>query len=382
MAVNLEATVHTRSMTCLAGLVVFLVAGCEDSDDIAPVDPPPRPIKSFVISEEASSIRRTFPSVLEPRESSELSFETGGQVGPIDLRVGQNVRKGDVLASIDSRSLMLELDRAKNSVEQAEARLRNARGTFDRQEQLLEDGFTTRAAHEEAETALRTAEAELDSARAQEALAAEALSKADLIAPFDGTIARIGITAFDVVAAGTPVISIYDSTQFEVPITVPATIVNSVAEGQAASVRIAQRPELELAATLTEVGARADDSGAFPAIATLTNPAVGLKSGMAAEVIVDIPVAGLEPGFLVPVSALAIDGLPSGVQPPADTERQAQVYRYDPESETVVIRPVTIAGVRGNSAIVTGGLAPGDRIASAGVSFLHDGQAVTLLPND
>ncbi|MHA1190284.1 MAG: efflux RND transporter periplasmic adaptor subunit [Alphaproteobacteria bacterium] len=361
----------------LAGFVA-----CGDSSEIQAEDPPPRPIKTFIVTETADSIERSFPSVLQPKESSELSFEVSGQLGPVDLQVGQSVRKGDVLLAIDRKSLELELDRAKTGVTQAEAQLRNARGSFDRQDKLLTDGFTTRAAHDDAETALQTREAELDSARAQQSLAEESLSKAEIVAPFDGTISRINVQAFDIVAPGPSVISIYDSTRFEIEFAVPPTIVNALATGQPAIVRVAQRRDIELTATLTEIGSRAEGSNGFPAVATLTSLAAGLKSGMAAEVVLSIPVADGGPGILIPISAMALNNRSPANEPATDQSgeqrRQGQVYRYDPETETVKIHPVTISGVRGNMLIVTGGLEMGDRIASAGVSYLFDGQAVTL----
>ena len=58
---------------------------------------------------------------------------------------------------------------------------------------------------------------------------------------------------------------------------------------------------------------------------------------------------------------------------------QTTVFIYDPDTETVVSRDVTIAGVRENRLIVVDGLKAGDRVASAGVSFLREGQKVKLL---
>ena len=56
------------------------------------------------------------------------------------------------------------------------------------------------------------------------------------------------------------------------------------------------------------------------------------------------------------------------------------VFRYDEESSTVKKRTVTVGGVRDNRLVVTEGIAAGDILASAGVSYLSDGQKVKLLP--
>lgn len=55
------------------------------------------------------------------------------------------------------------------------------------------------------------------------------------------------------------------------------------------------------------------------------------------------------------------------------------VYVFDPDTSRVARRDVTVGGIRENMIVVLDGLEEGDRIASAGVSFLKDGQEVRLL---
>jgi len=93
---------------------------------------------------------------------------------------------------------------------------------------------------------------------------------------------------------------------------------------------------------------------------------------MAAEVHFSIQPAsdglvGLE-GFLIPFAAAR-----------AEPEDRFSVFVYDAQSSTVARRPVRTGGVRDNEIAVLEGLQEGDIIATAGVSFLRDGQPVTLL---
>jgi len=57
----------------------------------------------------------------------------------------------------------------------------------------------------------------------------------------------------------------------------------------------------------------------------------------------------------------------------------AHVFVYDAETSTVLRRQVRLGGVRGDQMLVIDGLEAGDRVASAGVSFLFEGMEVTLL---
>ena len=56
------------------------------------------------------------------------------------------------------------------------------------------------------------------------------------------------------------------------------------------------------------------------------------------------------------------------------------VFRYDEASSTVKKRVITVGGIRENRLVVVDGVTPGDILASAGVSYLSDGEQVKLLP--
>ena len=56
------------------------------------------------------------------------------------------------------------------------------------------------------------------------------------------------------------------------------------------------------------------------------------------------------------------------------------MFRYDEGSSTVKKRTITVGGIRDNRLVVTEGIGAGDILASAGVSYLSDGQKVKLLP--
>jgi multidrug efflux pump subunit AcrA (membrane-fusion protein) len=78
-------------------------------------------------------------------------------------------------------------------------------------------------------------------------------------------------------------------------------------------------------------------------------------------------------GFLLPLTVLYPEG-------GKDLKNVATVFVYDEPSSAVKKRQITVGGVRDNNLVVTAGVAPGDLVASAGVSYLVDGQKVKLLP--
>jgi multidrug efflux pump subunit AcrA (membrane-fusion protein) len=94
---------------------------------------------------------------------------------------------------------------------------------------------------------------------------------------------------------------------------------------------------------------------------------------MSVEVTIQEPLTGGLSGFLVPLSVLAPEG-------GRELRGAATVFLYDGETSTVRKHNVTVGGVRDNQLVVTEGLGAGDIVASAGVSYLVDGQKIKLLP--
>jgi multidrug efflux pump subunit AcrA (membrane-fusion protein) len=123
---------------------------------------------------------------------------------------------------------------------------------------------------------------------------------------------------------------------------------------------------------VAEVGSRAGAGNAFPVRADLLAMPPALRPGMTAELVFTLPrdepgMAGLE-GFMIPIAAAY-----------AEAGDRFSVFVYDAETSTVRKRAIVSGGVLDNYVAVLEGLEEGDVIATAGVTFLHDGQTVTLL---
>jgi len=110
-------------------------------------------------------------------------------------------------------------------------------------------------------------------------------------------------------------------------------------------------------------------------VVRLDNNAPGLNAGMSVEVTIEEPLVVGRSGFLVPLSVL----VPEGGRVLQNT---GSVFRYDEGSSTVKKSTITVGGIRDNRLVVVEGVKPGDILASAGVSYLSDGQKVKLLPLD
>jgi RND family efflux transporter MFP subunit len=357
-------------LVCL--VVLFGLQNCSEKQKEA-TDQLVRGLRAYKVSARAESRIRRFPSILQPADVSVLSFEITGQLKAINLQAGQKVQLGDLLADIDPRSLQTQVEQANAGVQQAQAQVDNADADFQRKQELLKKGITTQAAFDQSKANLLTAQAQLDSARRQLELANHNLDRSKLLAPFTGTIAHVEVKSFAQVAAGQPILTLYSDDRFETSFLVPAVTFQSLRLGQQVDVKVADLPDLSLKGDIVELGSKAEQVSAFPVVVRLENSVPGLNAGMSVEVAIEEPLIGGGKGFLLPLSVLVPEG-------GKDLQRVATVFLYDKDSSTVKKHQITVGGVRDNYLVVTDGVDVGDLVASAGVSYLVDGQKVKLLP--
>jgi RND family efflux transporter MFP subunit len=356
----------------ICAMLAFALQGCSEKKQEA-AEQPVRGLRAYRVAAKVESRVRRFPTVLQPADVSSLSFEIAGQLKAVTLTVGQKVQLGDVLAEIDPRSLQTQVEQASAGVQQAQAQLDNAEADFQRKEELLKKGVTTQALFDQSKAALLTSRAQLDQAKRQFELATHNLDRSKLVAPFSGTLARVEVKSFAQVAAGQPIVTLYSDDRFEMSFLVPSPTFQNLTVGEQVTVKVADMPDLSLKGEIKELGSKAEQVSAFPAVVRLENNVGGLNAGMSVEVTIQEPLTGGLSGFLVPLSVLAPEG-------GRELRGAATVFLYDGETSTVRKHSVTVGGVRDNQLVVTEGLGAGDIVASAGVSYLVDGQKIKLLP--
>ncbi len=131
--------IRQLSRFAISAMLVVGLQGCGDKKQEA-AEQPVRGLRAYKVAARAESRVRRFPSVLQPADVSNLSFEIGGQLKAVTLTVGQKVQLGDVLAEIDPRSLQTQVEQASAGVQQAQAQFDNADARFPSQGGTAEEG--------------------------------------------------------------------------------------------------------------------------------------------------------------------------------------------------------------------------------------------------
>jgi len=248
------------------------------------------------------------------------------KVVQIDIKAGQAVQKGQILAKLDDRDLQTRVEQAKSEVEAAEAAQNQAQVEYDRIMEL--EKKQAASAHEisTVKNQLRTAVAGLK--RAQDALeeAQTVLSYATIRAPFDGVVVDKNVDTGDMVAPGQILARIYDPTQMQLVATVRESLARKLAMGQTIS---GQVPAIDLLCqgTITEIVPQTQAGSRSFDVKVVGPCPPNIYSGMFGRILIPL---GDEQVILIPESAVTTVGqldLVDVVEPQGPSRRTIQTGR-------------------------------------------------------
>ncbi|SHG68256.1 efflux RND transporter periplasmic adaptor subunit [Marivita hallyeonensis] len=368
--------------TLLLMVTVLALAAClpEEENEATEDQTPVRTVRTEVAVMADPVITRSFPAVLEPPQITPLAFDIGGRLGPVRLQIGQAVAQGDVLATVEAADADLRLRQTEAALSEAEVTLANALEEADRQNQLFQRNVASEAARDRAQTTADQARARVEQQRRSLDLVRETLSDTELRAPFDGFINSVEVQNFGSVAAGQPVVTLYQDEGLQATILVSYEIASNLELGQPVDVRPDNGNPTPLPATVTEIARRAPAVSSFPVVVTLTEPRPDLRSGMAVEVLINSALPETLRGVSLPLGALATQR-PADLSTPGARRASVFVVASDQDGGHVVQpRDVTLSAVVEGRLVVRDGLQEGERVVTAGVPFLEPGQAVRLEP--
>ena len=174
----------------------------------------------------------SFDGVVEAVRQTVVSAQVPGAVVAIEVKVGDVVKAGQVLARIDARAAEQNVAASDAQVQFARATLEVATKEFDRQKQLFEKNYTSQAALERAEAQFKATQAQV-SAQLAQAGGARAQSGFFVVkAPYGGVVSEVPITLGDMAMPGRALVTIYDPAALRVTAAVPQTDIARIASGK------------------------------------------------------------------------------------------------------------------------------------------------------
>lgn len=343
-----------RSLVLLAGSVLAL-AGCGERAAQPAAEAPELPVHMMVVEPDRMMAGRFFVGQVEAASTVDLAFQVGGRLQTLPVQEGQTVPAGQLLAALDPTDFRLQ-------VEKAEVAAARAARDLERGRQLNAQGFVSEAMLDGYELAAREARLTLEQAQRN-------LGHARLAAPFDALVTRRLQERHAMLQAGAPVLRVHNLAELRMHVHVPEMLVRHAGgfERHRAHAVLDESTGEVLELQYLEHAAEADPvSQTYRVSFAMPRPQDRL----------------LLPGMTLPVrisarEALALEAIwiPLGA---LDTSAEGvlHVWRYDEGSGSVSRQRVLVGNVRNDAIMVVDGLRAGDRIVTAGVAHLHEGQRV------
>jgi RND family efflux transporter MFP subunit len=354
-------------------LTLLLLASCEKEAVVEII----RPVKTIQVSETSSLDNQIiFPGTLRAFKRADLSFRVDGIVILRDITVGYKAQKDEILIQLDPREYEIALQKAKGKVESYDAQINFAVKDYARMQKIYErdPGAISESLLDRKKETSNQLKAELTIAQGDLDQATDNLSYTILKAPFDGIVSVIYVENHEQVRAKQVVLRFLDIADREMEINVPEKYINSLLEGRDRlnfDVRLDSFPDRIFKASIKEVGTEASSTTqTYPVTLSLQNvPAeLSLLAGMSGRAFLARASENVNKTFKIPKSAIFTDnGLVS------------YVWVVDPNTQTVHKKAVKVdQSNKENLITVQEGLTAGDRVVTAGTSFLIEGQRVRL----
>ncbi|MGE0860949.1 MAG: efflux RND transporter periplasmic adaptor subunit, partial [Gammaproteobacteria bacterium] len=285
------------------------------------------------VTQGALTVKVTATGTLQPLNQVDVGSELSGMVEEVLVDFNDTVKRGQVLARLDTQRLEATAVQARGSLASAEARLREAEATAvetglkagrcaklaEKQMCSKDDLDASRAAEARARASVASAKAGVSVARAALEERETELAKAVIQAPIDGIVLKRLIEPGQTVAAmmQTPLLFTLaeNLTQMELQVAVDEADVGRVAVGQRASFTVDAYPHREFPAVITQVRYAPESKDGVVTYTTalsVENADLALRPGMTATA--EIVVREIEDALLVPNAALRFE-------PPAASNR-------------------------------------------------------------
>lgn len=357
---NLRPTVPAALGILLSSLLLLL-AGCSKEE---PKQEDVRPVRAIVVGSSDVDVNAEFAGEVRPRVESRMGFRVGGKIIARKVDVGTVVERGQVLMQLDPQDLRLNQTQARATFRAAESQRNLARDELKRYEELRKQNFVSEAVLDARKSAYAAAQANYDAARAGFAVQVNQAQYSTLVSDTDGVVTAISAEVGQVVAPGTPVVSVANTDDKEIVISLPEGKVDAMREAENVTVRMWANPAQAIPGVIREVSPVADPATrTYSVRVSIPDAGSDIKLGMTARV--QFASKSATPQMRLPLTALF------------NAKSSSAVWVV--EQGAVRMALVKVGGASGNDVIIASGIKPGQTVVTAGVNKLKSGQKVKIL---
>jgi len=362
MTLNKHLSGKTLWLVIIILATILALGGCEKKKAAEDI----RPVRSVIIEKHKVGDPIVLTGQLHARDEISLAFRLSGKLIKRSANVGDTVKAGQTIALLDPQDEINARNAAQADYAAAQAVLEQADAAEKRLANLLKERAVSRAEYEAALRQLKTAQAKVIAAKAKLSSAEDQLGYTDLKSYANGVITAKGAEPGEVVQAGQMILLLARQNGRDAVFDMPAHVIRSdLAMRQEVEVWLADDPDIKTFGEIREVAPQADPgTRTYQVKVGLHDVPAGMLLG---STVVGRLILQANTQIEMPAAALAMShGKPA-------------VWIVDTQDETVHVRPVTVAKYTQNTIVVAAGLQTGERVVTAGVQALHEGQKVKLL---
>ncbi len=346
----------------------LLLSACKEKavQESAPV----RPVLYQKVGYLGGDNSRTFSGTAKTEKVINLSFRSSGIITQFNLKIGQQVKKGDLLAQLDNVQARLNYESAISDQNSAASQMNTAKLSLERTRVLYEKGSLSLSEYESAKNSYKTSKASFESAKRRVGIEAEQVQFGYLHAPEDGIIATVKAEIEENVSPGENIAVLNAGTDMEISLGLPESIINQVNKKMTVEINIPVLEESGFSGTVSEVSPSVDvNTATYPIRVVVSDPSDKIRAGMAANVTFNFESDTSKiKQLVVPPVSVGEDG----------NGRFVFLLQEAADKTTAQKQYIKVGNLSSEGFTVTEGLSLGDKIATAGLQTLLDGQEVKL----
>ena len=331
-----------------------------------------RPVKYEIVGTANAQTIRTFSGIAKAGDEIELSFRSNGIITEMNAKVGMKVKKGDLIAKLDNVQANLAYEQSVSALNSARSAMNTAKSSLDRIKSLYEKGSNSLSDYEAAKNSYQSALDQFESAKRNRSIQSSQISYGYIKAPKSGIIAVKNNDLNENVSAGQVIAVLNAGNDINVSVGLPENVINKVISGMETELSFSAIEKTTFKGEVIEIAPIVDaNSATYPVKIDIQNPTTAIKPGMATSVTFDFSdgESTSDTSLVIPVKAVGEDG---------DGNFVFIIESQDGLTGQVKKRKIEIGELTSNGFKVKSGLSSGDKIATAGLQTLLDGQKVRL----
>lgn len=352
----------SRIWIIAAALIATIVSGCKEE---TPPAPEARPVRTITIERVAAGEIVSLTGQIRAKDNKSLAFRIDGRLVERSVHLGDEVKPGQLIGRLNPQNHLNAVHVAEAQLDAVQARLIEAQKTFARQQELLKSGFTPHATYDNAQQTLLSAQAMVDTNKAQLREAQEQMDYTELYADAPGLVTAVGPEPGEVVRAGQTIAQVALQGGRDAVFDVPEQIFRTGPRNPVVEVALTNDLTVRATGRVREAAPQADAATrTFEVKVGLIDPPEFMHLGSTVTGRIQLPAPS---GVEVPASAMT------------ETDGRPAVWVVDPQKLTVSLRKVNVLRYDAMSVVISDGIERGDVLVTAGAQVLRPGQQVRLL---